>query len=439
MQTVADERRTLRRRFYVAIAVTLGILFIGWWMGSMSHLTSFNSRMVALERLFGLLAGWNVVLEIILMSRIPFIEYAFDLQDINDLHRLNGYALLVTISAHLAFLLVAYADALHISLWMQFLAFLGTAYEDVLWAFIGTLIFIVAGVLSVRAIRSRVRYEWWYLIHLTIYFGIALTFLHQIKLGGDFIASFWFAAYWYALYILSFVLWLWYRFARPFWLMWVYRFAVQSVEKTARDIYSITITGRTIRNFEYRAGQYATWRFLTPSLWYEAHPFSFSSTPGSDTLRMTIKASPDLIRRIVALKPGSPVMIDGPRGNFTADRTETPQAVLVAGGIGITPFLSNIRHLLNQGKKVSLLYAVRSVEDIVFRDELQRLEAMGLRINCFIDDHNQRITEDIVKKVASPNATVYICGPDGMSRALVKQFKRHGVPERQIITERFAY
>lgn len=439
MQTMADERRTLRKRFYFAVAVSLGIIFVGWWMGSMTHLSTFNDRILALGRLFGLLAGWNVVLEIILMSRIPFIEYAFDLQDINDLHRLNGYALLATISAHLAFLLVAYADPLHVSLWAQFLSFLGPAYEDVLWATLGTVIFIVAGGLSVKAIRSHLRYEYWYIIHLTIYFGIALTFLHQIKLGGDFIASFWFAAFWYALYILSFVLWVWYRFARPFWLMMIHRFTVVSVEKTARDIYSVVITGQNIRDFMYRPGQYATWRFLTPSLWYEAHPFSFSSTPGTNTLRVTVKASPDLIKRIVALKPGSPVMIDGPRGNFTADRTETNQAVLVAGGIGITPFLSNIRHLLNQGKKVSLLYAVRSVEDIAFRDELERLEAMGLRINCFIDDRNQRITDDVIKKVASPNATVYICGPDGMSRALVKQFKHHGVPSSQIITERFAY
>lgn len=439
MQTVADERRTLRKRFYVAVAVSLGILFVGWWAGSMVHLASFSDRMLALGRLFGLLASWNVVLEIMLMSRIPFIEYMFDLQDINDLHRLNGYALLVTMSAHLAFLLVAYADPLHVTLWAQFLAFLGPQYEDVLWATLGTVIFIVAGGLSVKAIRVKLRYEWWYLTHLTIYFGIALTFLHQIKLGGDFIASFWFAAYWYALYILTFVLWLWYRFLRPFWVFSIHRFTVQSVEKTARDIYSVTITGRQMRDFHYKAGQYATWRFLTPRLWYEGHPFSFSSSPGSDTVRITLKASADFVERIKELKPGDPVLIDGPRGNFTADRIETPRAVLVAGGIGITPFLSTIRHLLNQGKSVSLLYAVRTVKDIAFRDELERLEAMGLHINCFIDERNQRITNEVVQAIAAPDATVYICGPDGMSRALVKQFKKHGIPNERIITERFAY
>lgn len=439
MQTMAEERRTLRKRFYFAVAASLGIIFIGWWMGSMTHLSTFNDRLLALGRLFGLLAGWNVVLEIILMSRVPLIEYAFDLQDINDLHRLNGYALLATISAHLAFLLVAYADPIHVSVWAQFLTFLGHQYEDTLWATLGTVIFFVAGSLSIKAIRAKLRYEYWYLIHLTIYFGIALTFLHQIKLGGDFIASFWFAAFWYAFYILAFVLWVWYRFLKPFWLLGVHRFRVQSVEKTARDIYSVTITGRNVRDFFYRPGQYATWRFLTPNLWYEGHPFSFSSTPGTDTVRITLKASADLVRRIKTLRPGDLVLVDGPRGNFTADRAETPKAVLVAGGIGVTPFLSNIRYLLNQGIKVSLLYAVRSVEDIAFSEELERLQTMGLHINCFVDDRNQRITSDVVRMVSSPDTTVFICGPDGMSRALVKQFKKHGVPSDQIITERFAY
>jgi predicted ferric reductase len=438
MQTI-QERRKMRMGFHTAIAVSLVLLFIGWWNGSITELLSANDRIMAIGRFLGLLAGWSVVLEIILMSRIPFIERSFDLQEISDLHRLNGYMLLATISGHFAFLLVAYASPLHLSLWSQFIAFNSGQYEDVLWASIGTVIFFVAGGLSVRLIRSRMRYEWWYLIHLTIYLGILLGFLHQIKLGGDFISSSWFAAYWYALYILAFVMWLWYRVFRQVAMLIKHGFKVLAVEKTARNTYSIVVTGRNIRNYDYDPGQYATWRFLTKDLWYEAHPFSFSSSPSTNTLRFTIKASDDLTERIVRLKPGSYVLVDGPRGNFTPDRAKTANAVLIAGGIGITPFLSHSRQLLHDGKKVSLLYAVRTADDIAFKDELRQLEAYGLNVYCFVDANGQRITDDVLKRVANQDTTVFICGPDGMSKAMTRSLKRLGMHRSSIVTERFAF
>ncbi|HEY5695377.1 MAG TPA: hypothetical protein VIQ80_00930, partial [Candidatus Saccharimonadales bacterium] len=264
MQTL-HERKTMRRWFYVAVIMTLTLLFIGWWNGSITALLSGNDRIMAIGRLFGLVAGWSVVLEIILMCRVPFIERSFDLQEISDLHRLNGYALLAGITGHFAFLLVAYASPAHLSLWDQFIAFNTGQYEDVLWASIGTVIFFVAGGLSVRFLRTRMRYEWWYALHLTIYGAILLAFLHQIKLGGDFIGSSWFVTYWYALYILAFVLWVWYRVVRRLIFFVRHRFVVESVEQIAEAIYSVTVSGRHIEQFAYDPGQYASWRFLAPS------------------------------------------------------------------------------------------------------------------------------------------------------------------------------
>lgn len=435
-----QERHTMRAWFYAGVIISLAVLFFGWWNGSITELISGNDRIMAIGRLFGLLAGWSVVLEIILMSRVPFIERSFDLQEIADLHRLNGYALLIGISAHFAYLLVAYAGPIHLSLWDQFIAFNTGQYEDVLWATLGTVIFFVAGGLSVRLIRSKMRYEWWYVIHLTIYFGILLTFLHQIKLGGDFIGSTWFATYWYMLYILAFVLWVWYRLLRQFWLLMQYGFKVESIEQTANNIFSVVVSGRNIAHFEYESGQYAAWRFLTPNLWYEAHPFSFSSTPGDNTIRFTVKASPDYVDRLTKIAPGTSVLVDGPRGSFTPERAaETTRAVLIAGGIGITPFLAHSKKLLAYGKQVSLLYAVRSAGDIAFSDELRALEAQGLNVYCFINERGQRITDEVLQRVATKDTTIFVCGPDGMSRAVTNNLRKLGVPRDRIIAERFAF
>ncbi len=403
-------RYGMRTAFYSGVLLTLALLFAGWWAGSHTLFGIPGERLIAVGRLFGLIAAWCIVLEIILMSRVPFMERYFDLQDTVDLHRLNGYGILLGISGHAAFLTLGYASTTHTGWWSQFIQF-NTSYGDVLWATIGTIIFFIASGLSVRAMRSKMRYEVWYLTHLTVYLAILLTFLHQIKIGGDFIGHFWFAAYWYALYILAFVLWAWYRLLRPFALLAKYQFKVMSVEKEAKNTYSVTLSGKNLEQFSFEPGQYATWRFLSYSLWFEAHPFSISSHPGGSTIRLTVKASPALNYKISNLKAGTYVMIDGPRGSFTPDRVaDSPEVVMIAGGIGITPYISSIRSLLASGKDITLLYAVRSKEDIAFTQELRQLQAQGLKIQTFVDELNQKITPGVLGSMIKKDTTVYVCG-----------------------------
>lgn len=429
----------MRYSFYFGVLITLAIILIGWWGANSSHLVTYGDRLVAIGRLFGLLAAWSVIIQIILMSRIPFIERNFDLQENIQLHKYNGYALLGTISGHIIFLTLGYALPTHIGLLNQIINF-NTQYEDVLLASIGTAIFFVASFLSLYAVRSKMRYELWYFIHITVYLGIFFTFLHQINTGGDFIHNFWFTAYWYGIYILAFVLWLRYRILNIIFLAYKHGFRVNSVFLTAANTYSITLTGRNIRHFKFQPGQYAVWRFLSNNLWYEAHPFSISSPQGSEYLQFTVKASPSLTDRIANVRKGTYVMVDGPRGSFTAERAaKTSKVVLIAGGIGVAPYISTIEELLLEGKDVTLMYSARRNEDLAFRNELTALSARGLKIQVYITDNGQQITSDSLKSVTQDDTTVYICGPDGMSRAFMKILKELGFDDKNIITERFAF
>lgn len=440
MKSATRNRFTMRLGFYIAVIVSLSLLMIGWWIGSGQNLGAPGERLNAVGRLFGLLAAWCIILEVVLMSRIPFIERSFDLHDNIDLHHLTGYAILFTISGHVVFQVLGYAAPTHIGLWTQFLQFNTSQYEDVLLATIGTIIFFGASALSVYVIRSKIRYEIWYLTHLAIYGAILMTFLHQIKTGADFIDNFWFTAYWYGLYFLAFALWLWYRVLRPFALLGYHQFRVAAIEQTAINTYSVTIEGRHMENFSFLPGQYATWRFLSSNLWFEAHPFSFSSTPGNQMIRLTMKAGPEFMDKILNLTIGTYIMVDGPRGSFTVDRAEkTSKVVLIAGGIGIAPYLASIETLLAQGKQVTLLYGVQVRDNIAFMQELRLLQSNGLYIDVFVDENGQRITHDILQRFAQPDTTIFICGPDAMSVALNNTLKQLGFPASRIITERFAF
>ncbi|MEP6710268.1 MAG: hypothetical protein ABJA64_00940, partial [Candidatus Saccharibacteria bacterium] len=129
----AMTRRIMRFAFYSAVLITLTGIMVGWWSMNGDNLNNYGDRLIAIGRLFGLLAAWSVIVQIILMSRVPFIERNFDLQDNIQLHRLNGYTLLSSISGHVIFLTLGYALPTHITLWDQTIMF-NTQYEDVLLA-----------------------------------------------------------------------------------------------------------------------------------------------------------------------------------------------------------------------------------------------------------------------------------------------------------------
>ena len=432
-------RRIRQRLFYGGLFASLALLLAGWWLGSAQTLLIPGGRLIALGRLFGLLATYTILLEVLLMSRVPFFEETFDLHETVDLHRWNGYGILFSLTAHAVFITLGYAAPGHVGLWHQFVL-LNTQYEDVLIATLGTIIFLAATSLSVGAMRRKLPHEVWFAAHLTLYVAILMTTLHQLKTGGDFIGHFWFTAYWYMWYIGVVGLLVWYRFGRPLLHALRYQFRVERVVPEGRNTYSVYVSGRNLTRFTFRAGQYATWWLLAPGMWWQSHPFSFSGQPGQPLLRFTVKGLGDFSTKIRAIRPGTRLIIDGPRGAFTTERADDANNVLlIAGGIGVGPYLSTIGNLLDAGKTVTLLYAVADAADISFRDELRALRARGLRLELFVSTDGRRVDENSLAPHVGPGTVAYICGPDGMSRSLTRTLRQLGMPKQAIATERFAY
>jgi predicted ferric reductase len=424
--------------FYAIVMSSLGTIFVGWWQGSGADVVSGTQRLIALGRLFGLLAAFSILLEVLLMSRLPFMERNFGMEETITLHRLNGYAVLLSISAHVVFLVVGYATRSRVGYFAQYLDFVKN-YEDVLAAAIGTALFFIATGLSVQLVRKRMRYEWWYATHLFIYLAILLTFGHQVKVGADLLSIKWFQYFWINMYAWVFGLLAWYRFLQPIFYMYWYDLRLAKIVPEAEGINSYYISGKNLENLKYKSGQYVTWRFAQWPTILQAHPFSISSQHGSEHIRFSAKQLGDYSGGLINLKIGTRVVFDGPRGAFHSENVTTNNIIMVAGGIGIAPFMGIIPTLLEMKKQVTLVYCSKTISSTAFLSELDLLKDRGLVVSMQISDQGAKHPDANTLRDLGANkmTTIMVCGPDGLGKAMIDAGKDLGLPKSQILSERF--
>ena len=174
-------------------------------------------------------------------------------------------------------------------------------------------------------------------MHFTVYAAIALSWFHMIPDGNEFVIDRVAADYWRSLFALTLGLVLFFRVVRP--LVHAVRFdlRVTGVTHEAPGVVSLRIGGRGLERLGAEAGQFFFWRFLTRGFWSTKHPFSLSEAPAGDSYRITVKALGDHTARLGEIPVGTRVFAEGPFGVFTAAASRTSKALLIAGGIGITP------------------------------------------------------------------------------------------------------
>jgi predicted ferric reductase len=193
------------------------------------------------------------------------------------------------------------------------------------------------------------------------------------------------------------------------------------------------------------AGQFLFVRFLGDKKLNESHPFTISSAPHEDVIRITVKAAGDFTRYLFEnLKEGTDAIIEGAYGRFDYKSSGEKQ-IWVAGGIGITPFLSFLRDLKTDlAHDVHFYYTVRHEEEAVFKDEIEAIAKKHNRLksNIRFSSVHGSLTIDEIKKNAVGDVSghhVFMCGPLPMVQAFEKKFLEAGVPAGNIHFEEFNF
>lgn len=420
-------RRLLLTLFVLNLIVTVAF----WWNGSGSALLQTGNQLAAFGLLAGLLAQVLLLTELVLISRISFIEQAFGFDKLNQLHRWLGYSLGLAILIHPILMIWAGAAATGTSA-VQQAQTLASAGGHIFNAFLGVALLILAIIISVPIIRKKLKYEAWHFGHLLMYVAIGLVFGHQVE-GTDVGAGI-ALYYWLVLNFGIFALLIAYRFLKPVFLYQRHKFHIEKVVAETPNVYSVYITGRNLEKFKFNPGQFLHVSFLTKGMW-APHPFSISQAYNGQNIRISVKASGDHTNKINLLTPGTKVFLEGPFGRFTPAVAKTNKYLFIAGGIGITPIRAMIEILAREQADMLLLYGNRTEQDIAFKDELSKLipntqNIIGDRID---EAKIKQLVPDLVSR------DVYLCGPPAMMDSIINILKRLGVKSSYLHYEKFAY
>ncbi|WP_082748125.1 ferredoxin reductase family protein [Nocardioides jensenii] len=432
----------------VRLALVAGAIAIVvmWWIDP-SPMHGAGAAVTAAGRLAGLLGAYLVLVQLLLMARIAWFEHAVGFDRLTAWHRGLGTNTVLLLVAHVLLIVEGYSLTDHRAVVSTGWRVLST-YPSMLKATAGLLLFGLVAVTSGRAMRRRLSYEAWYAVHLTAYAAVSLAFMHQINAGQDFVGHPVNRALWWGLYLFVAIEVLRGRVFLPFRTWFRHRMLVERVVVESPGVVSVWVRGRRLHDLGAEAGQFLLWRFLAPGHVWSAHPYSLSAAPQDGRLRITVKDAGDHSAALAHLRPGTPVIAEGPFGHFTLGRSVGTRLLLVAGGSGIGPIRALAEELVRRGPRhhldAVLVYRVGHERDLALRHELDLLaREAGLRV-FYVVGHRSELGADpfspaaihqLVPDVRSRD--VYVCGPAGMTHDVLRALRELRVPVRQLHSEDF--
>ena len=383
-------------------------------------------------------------MQFILTARLPWIEAPFGLDLILYFHRVMAFVIVALLGAHP--LLIASSEG-----WQLINRFHATWC---IWLGRGAVLLIIAqiGAAMFRRIL-RLPYEYWRHAHNAVAFPIlGMGFIHGLFVGeklnttGGMIV-------WTAPPVIALAAWLYARAIRPHFLA-RRPFEVQSVKLEAPRVWTVTLTPPAGQPFYFLPGQFQFLRLIDSELPGQEHPFSIASSAARpDKIRLTIKACGDFTRLIEQIRVGDRAIVHGPFGRFSHElHPEERNLVFIAGGVGITPLISMLRtmHDRSESRRVTLIYANRTLDDILFSPELIALESAQAPLLKVIHVLSQpapwwtgktgRVDVDRIDQWCRGlhDKAFFICCPPEVNRALVKALRDHGVSPQRLHCDSFS-
>jgi len=225
-----------------------------------------------------------------------------------------------------------------------------------------------------------------------------------------------------------------------------YDYSVEKIIKLDDEVVEISL--KPLKNkINYQSGQFIFIAFKQAGLTSESHPFSISSSPDEEYLKITVKKLGDFTGKLFqVLQTGASAKIEGPFGIFSYQKSNNHDQIWIAGGIGITPFVGMAKNLLHDAKdyNIYLFYCIKEEEKAVYADLLKKIEqtiSSSLKVILFYSNENGRISFAKIKNLTDKafQRDAFICAPPKMIASLTADFVNNGVNKYQIHSEEFNF
>ncbi|HBC72775.1 MAG: Membrane flavodoxin oxidoreductase [Candidatus Amesbacteria bacterium GW2011_GWB1_47_19] len=385
------------------------------------------------------LTGYSLFcLNFILSTRIKILEPLFSgLNRVYVFHHLVGAAGLILLLFHPLMITVSY---LNISL---------KAAVDFIWPSVSNLpvYFGIAAmslfiILMVLTLYVKLEYDFWKKTHKYLGLALFLASLHVFLIGSTLAASPPLKIYMLLLTGLAAGCFIYHTLLGRY-LIRKLAYTVSVVRALSPDTLEISLIPRNSKDLAFSPGQFI---FITPlvqGIMRQSHPFSLTSVPGKQILTVAAKQVGDFTATLNLLRPDNPVLVEGPFGRFSYEYFPHPKQLWIAGGIGITPFVSMAAALdTRPGLQVDFYYSVKGKSEAVYSDLLSKIAdtTPGFNFQLHETSKKGRLTGEIIAS-RLPDLTdreIFLCGPPTMMTGLRNQFRKLHIPNSHIHSEEFS-
>jgi len=398
-----------------------------------------GGQLTAIGRVSGLAGAYLMLVMLLLVSRFAPLERAIGQDRLVRWHRRLAPWPLSLIVFHVVAITLGYAAAAKTGA-LRELWLLVAGVPNMLAAAAAFALLCLTAVTSWRVARRHLEYETWWALHLYFYLALALSFAHQVTTGAAFVGHPLARLWWTALWICTAGTVVLYRMAVPLWRSLYHRLRVVSVYEEGPGVVSVVVQGKHLDRLPIEGGQFLQWRFLRRGLWWQAHPYSISAMPRPPHLRITVKALGDHSAQLARIRPGTFVAIEGPYGTFTKHARSSDRVALVGAGVGVTPLRALVEDLPDGVHVVALLRASNHHE-AVFAEEMRTLlEHRRGRFQALVGPRGAvRLDTETLGRFVPDLTTrdIFVCGPHGFTRQVVRAARALGVEPDRIHTEAF--
>ncbi len=444
--------------FLVGFFTTIPI--IRWTMISpvFERFSTFNSSLLTFGRLTGLIGFMLYAINLVLSVRRRWLENLFGgLNRVYIAHHITGALALIFLLFHPIFLAFRYIELSTLAtikdaakfLLPRWIHFDLSYYEvqDAVAINNGIIAFVGMVVLLIITFFVKLPYRIWVFTHK--FLGVAFVFagLHTIMIASDVYRDPFLKSY--------IIIWTLVGFGA-----FLYRSVMGNmfVRRTPYKVMSAgTLPGNVVHVFfepvskpiDFKPGQFVFVRFLWADgdgIIQEAHPFSIASAPNepNNQLRLYMKALGDFTTSLKRLKPGTIAEIEGAFGRFLPTRFDNSPQIWIAGGIGITPFLSVARSFDTKRPQIDMFYSVQNSDELIDQEALAQFLPKNyaqFRYHTYVNsEQNGHLNAKYIDENSGglKGKEIFLCGPPPMMKSLKAQLKSMGIPNSKIHSEEFA-